>query len=199
MGPLKGHYSDGQTPLDPEQWRDLKIEGLTNRKELDEFEQRNIEQAISSLMIAPPKETEVLTERFLHALHQKMFGKVWKWAGKLRTHETNIGVDWWTIPVAVRMLLDDANFWRQNETFGPDEWAIRIKHRLVSIHLYPNGNGRHSRLFADVLVESHFGRPPFSWGKNLRESEIEIRNRYLKSLREADRGDFQSLIDFSRS
>jgi Fic-DOC domain mobile mystery protein B len=199
MGPIIGGYSEGQTPLDEEHGRGLKIEGISRLSELDEFEQRNIERALLWLLQSPPKKESVLTEPFIRTLHVRMFGNVWNWAGKQRAHTTNIGVDWWTIPIEVRKMLEDADYWHQNETFEPDEWAIRIKHRLVSIHCFPNGNGRHSRLFADVLVESYHARTPFTWGKNRNVSDAETRSAYLQCLRQADRGDFSPLVAFART
>jgi Fic-DOC domain mobile mystery protein B len=199
MGPIIGGYSEGQTPLDEEHGRGLRIEGISHRSELDEFEQRNIERALLWLLQSPPKKGSVLTEAFIRTLHVRMFGNVWNWAGKQRAHTTNIGVDWWTIPIEVRKMLEDADYWHQNETFEPDEWAIRIKHRLVSIHCFPNGNGRHSRLFADVLVESYHGRPSFTWGENRNVTDAETRSAYLQCLRQADRGDYAPLVAFART
>jgi hypothetical protein len=90
-------------------------------------------------------------------------------------------------------------YWIDNKIFLEDEIAIRFKHKLVSIHLFPNGNGRHSRLMADVLISKVFHKPVFTWGMHNKQSDDQIRALYLKSLREADNGNYTKLISFSRS
>lgn len=97
------------------------------------------------------------------------------------------------------MLLDDAILWYKNEVFQPDELAIRFKHRLVSIHCFPNGNGRHSRLMADVIIEKIFGKEVFSWGAGDLSTESQARANYLKAVKAADVDDLKPRIKFSRN
>jgi fido (protein-threonine AMPylation protein) len=101
--------------------------------------------------------------------------------------------------VALRSLIDDASYWIEHNVYEPEEFAIRFKHRLVSIHCFPNGNGRHSRMIADIIVEKIFHQPVFSWGSKNQSDENDSREKYLKALRKADKGDFESLLKFSRS
>ena len=136
-------YKDGQTPLNTEQINGLKIKTIVTQAQLNEFEQANINEALMGLN-SKRKIKDILSEDFVVQLHKRMFGMVWKWAGKLRHTETNIGIEWTKIPIALRLLLDDTRFWIEHQTYGPDEIAIRFKHRLVAIHCFPNGNGRHS-------------------------------------------------------
>jgi Fic-DOC domain mobile mystery protein B len=149
-------YLDGQTPLDEDEKEGLLIPTIATRSELDEFEQQNIEQAVQWSLGRSFKIETVFTEEFICALHKRMYGKVWRWAGEFRKTNKNIGVDKWQIPTELKYLLDDLIYWYTNQTYPPDEIAIRFKHRIVSIHCFPNGNGRHSRLLADIVIEKIF-------------------------------------------
>jgi len=194
-------YEEGQTPLDEDEKDGLLLPSVTTRGELDEVEQRNIEEAIRWTIERRRKFTitEILTEDFVRDLHQKMLGGVWEWAGTFRKSDKNIGVDKYLISVELRTLLDDCKFWIENKTFSEDEIAIRFKHRIVSIHCFANGNGRHSRLIADVIVEKIFGRDVFTWGSSDLIQGGEFRSAYLQALREADNGNYGPLLKFSRS
>ncbi len=97
------------------------------------------------------------------------------------------------------MLLDDCKYWIANQTFTDDEIAIRFKHRIVSIHCFANGNGRHSRLMADILIEKIFKKEVFSWGSANFVKAGDDRKAYLAALHEADRANYKSLIKFARS
>ncbi|QEH43531.1 mobile mystery protein B [Chitinophaga sp. XS-30] len=198
---LAVEYQDGQTPLDEDEKEGLLIPSVTTRGELDEVEQRNIEEAIRWTVQRRKKFTanEVLTEAFVQELHVKMLGEVWRWAGSFRNSNKNIGVDKYQIGIELRILLDDCKYWMDNNIYGSDEIAIRFKHRIVSIHCFANGNGRHSRLIADVIIEKIFGGEVFTWGRQNLVSHNEYRALYLAALRAADRGDFEPLIRFARS
>ena len=128
-----------------------------------------------------------------------MFGKVWKWAGDFRKTNKNIGVDKFFIEQELRKLLDDCKYWIEHKTYPSDEIAIRCKHRMVKIHLFPDGNGRHSRLFADVLVSHVLERPVFTWGGKNLVRKGEARARYLIALRQADMENIEPLLQFARS
>lgn len=175
----------------------LRISSITDRYELDEFEQLNIEKAILWLSRKKLTADQILDEHFIRKLHGEMFGDVWIWASFYRLTNKIIGVDKWQIPSALRMLCEDARYWVAESVFPEDEIAIRFKHRLVSIHCFPNGNGRHSRLVADVIAEKIFYLPVFTWGTQ--SAFPDARATYIQSLRMADRGDIQPLIRFSRS
>jgi Fic-DOC domain mobile mystery protein B len=128
-----------------------------------------------------------------------MFGEVWKWAGSFRQTEKNIRVDWIKISINLKLLLDDTQWWIKNKTYAEDEIAIRFKHRLVSIHCFPNGNGRHSRMMADLISEKNFNAEVFSWGNSNLTEANKVRENYIDALRDADKGDIQPLIKFARS
>ena len=152
---------DAATPLTPEEREALSPSYITLRRELNEAEQANI---LEAEQWAFTRKRDVLSEGFLKNLHKRMFNRVWRWAGKFRRTEKNIGVDPLHIAVNLRQLLDDCHYWIEHVTYPPDETAARFHHRLVSIHPFPNGNGRHGRLAADLLL-TDLDQPRFSWGR----------------------------------
>ena len=187
------------TELTNDERQGLLIKSVNFHTELDEVEQQNIERAVEWTIHTKFRKEQILTERFVKRVHKRMFGDVWKWAGQFRTSEKNIGVPWIQMGIELRNLFEDVFFWIDNETYGGDEIAIRFKHRIVQIHCFPNGNGRHSRLMADIIAESLFGNEPFSWNQSSRLKTEEKRLKYIEALRTADAGDIQPLIEFARS
>ena len=196
---LEFDYKDGQTPLDEEEKEGLKIKSITTQGELDEFEQLNIEKAVEWTIHTKLKPENILTEKFIKDLHKKMYGDVWKWAGEFRRTEKNIGITWTKIGIELKNLLDDAKYWVENKTYSPEEVAIRFKHRIVSIHCFPNGNGRHSRIMADIIMESIFGEEIFTWHQSIMVKADEIRKEYINALRKADNGNITPLIEFAKN
>ncbi len=186
---------DGATPLDPNEREGLRFRHVTTRGELNELEQTNIESGL--LWLGRRRRSDVLTERFMRDLHRRMFGEVWRWAGEFRRTEKNIGVDPFQIAVELRVLLDDARYWAENGTYQSLEAAARFHHRLVFIHLFPNGNGRHARIAADVYLEEYFDHRPIDWaaGQDIQHTNGR-RDAYIAALRAADGGDYEPLIGF---
>ena len=196
---LKLEYEDGQTPLSEEEKDGLKIKTIQTHSELDEHEQRNIERAIEWTIHSKFSAQRILSERFIKELHKKMFSDVWSWAGTFRQSEKNIGVTWIKIGIELRLLLDDTTYWIENKTYPPDEIAIRFKHRLVNIHCFPNGNGRHSRVMADIIIESVFNEEVFSWHHSNMVQAGEVRSKYIAAIRKGDNGNIMPLIAFARN
>jgi len=192
-------YINGQTPLDEDEKDGLLIPTIATRAELDEFEQQNIEEAIQWVLSRSLKAKTILTEQFIRNLHKRMYGNVWAWAGDFRKTNKNLGIDKWQISTALNALLNDTLYWVEHNTFTPDEIAIRFKHRIVSIHCFPNGNGRHSRLMADVIVDKIFKLPVFSWGAGNLVKQSDTRTNYLKAVKEADKNNYALLLSFARS
>ena len=190
--------TSGQTPLDEDEKEDLLITTITTRGELDEFEQLGIEKAIEWTMKRKPGLGQILSTEFVRELHRMMFADIWKWAGQFRTSNKNLGVDKNQIRLDLKNLLDDCRYWMDHNVFVGDEIAVRFSHRIVTIHPFANGNGRHSRLIADILVSHGLGRPHFSWGSINLTAEGVARSAYLIALREADEGRYHSLIEFAR-
>lgn len=188
---------DASTPLTADQKQGLIPSHITLRRELNEMEQSGILEAEGW---AFSRKRDVLDEKFLCRLHKEMFKDVWKWAGEY-SKETgrNIGVDGYKIQTELRQMLSDVSYWIENKTYPPDEIAIRFHHRLVLIHPFPNGNGRHARLAADLLAV-RLGRPRFTWGReSIGTVGSEIRKNYVTSLRAADNHDIAPLLRFARS
>lgn len=195
---LELEYGDGQTPLSEEEKDGLLIKIITTHGELDEHEQLNIEKAIEWTIKTRFKKDQILSPEFIKTLHKKMLGDVWSWAGKFRKSEKNIGVKWITIGIELQALIDDTTYWIAHNSFSPDEIAIRFKHRLVNIHCFSNGNGRHSRIMADIIMESIFGLEPFTWNNSNMVKPDETRRNYINAIREGDKGNIQPLIDFAK-
>jgi Fic-DOC domain mobile mystery protein B len=196
---LELDYVNGQTPLDEEEIAGLLIPTIATRGELDEFEQQNIEQAVQWIMGKTFKPDLIFTEGFIRMLHKRMYLNIWSWAGEFRKTNKNIGVDYWKIASELKILLDDVNYWFKNKTYPPEEIAIRFKHKIVSIHCFPNGNGRHSRLIADIIIEKIFKQPVFTWGETDLTSEGDARTTYLTAVKAADKGDYSLLLQFAQS
>lgn len=196
---LKISYIVGQTPLSEEEQDGLKIQSITTREELDEFEQLNIEKAIQWTFGKKLTPEQLFSEKFIKELHKRMYGEIWKWAGTYRTSEKNIGIKSYLISVELKKLLDDALFWKKNNTYESEELAIRFKHRLVSIHCFANGNGRHSRLMADLIMEKLYQSKFFSWGSSNLVKASTSRINYIKAVKKADQLDIQPLIGFAKS
>ena len=191
-------YGPGQTPLDEDEKEGLLIPTIATKEELDEYEQQNIEEAILWSLTRRFRLRQLFTEAFVKDVHKRMYGNVWAWAGEFRKTNKNIGVDKWQIAGGLKMLLDDAAYWTSNKTHPADEIAVRFKHRIVSIHCFPNGNGRHSRLMADIMAQHVFKQPVFTWGANSADT-TDTRSIYLKALRAADMGNIIPLLTFATS
>lgn len=186
---------EGATPLDPDERQGLKFPHITTRGELDELEQSNIEQGLA--WIARRRRSNIFDDAFVRTLHKRLFGDVWTWAGEYRLTEKNIGIDPIQISVQLRMLLDDARYWAENGVYPPLEAAARFHHRMVQIHPFPNGNGRHARIAADIMLEEVYGHPPVEWASGFDlQADNERRNAYIAALRAADGGDFSPLLAF---
>lgn len=196
---IQYHYIDGQTPIDEDEKGDL-IPSLITREDLDRWEQENILEAREWLMKKSTlSKINIFTESFILDLHKRMFCHVWKWAGKFRKSNKNIGVEHYDVPVQLRHLLDDAKYWLENKTYSTTELAVIFHYRLVKIHPFPNGNGRHARLVADAIIAKHGGKP-LTWGGNFDLTKPDsIRKRYIKALHKADEGDYKPLIKFATS
>jgi Fic-DOC domain mobile mystery protein B len=175
--------------------RDLIPAHISNRHELNEAEQENI---LRGQDWAFSRRRDLLSEKYIRDLHKRILGDVWRWAGKFRTSERNLGHDHWEIPTALRQLLDDTKVWIDLSSYPPDEIAIRFHHRLVQIHPFPNGNGRHARLIADLLV-MQLGGERFSWGSGQLQDPSEVRERYIAALHDADHHHYLPLLTFGRS
>ncbi|MEM7666331.1 MAG: mobile mystery protein B [Pseudomonadota bacterium] len=190
-----GEEPEGATPIDPDEREALKFKHITTRNELDEIEQVNIEQGL--LWLSRRRKSDILDEKFVRDLHKRLFGEVWAWAGMFRLTEKNIGIDPLHISVQLHHLLGDARYWLKHSTFPPLEAAARFHHRLVQIHLFPNGNGRHARILADTYLEEGFGHIPIDWagGADLTKSN-DRRDTYIAALRAADAGEFDALLTF---
>ena len=186
---------DDATPLTPEEREGLIPSHVTLRSELNELEQQNI---IEAEAVVFAQRRNPATEAFSRRLHRQMFGKVWKWAGKYRTSNKNLGVNYYEIQPQLVGVFDNVQYWIEHKTYTPDEVAVRFHRDIVWIHPFPNGNGRWSRLMADLLV-TRFGQPRFTWGGSSLRAPDQTRRIYIDALRLADSHNYDPLLAFARS
>jgi Fic-DOC domain mobile mystery protein B len=193
---VKFTYPPGATPLTDEEALGLRPSGISTHGELNALEAGCI--ASAQLWAHSHKRKDVLSDRFIKKLHEQMLGEVWTWAGEYRKSGKNIGGDAYLIPVEIKNLCDDTEYWIANQTHPWDELGARFHHRLVKIHPFPNGNGRHGRLMTDVLMWNH-DRPLFTWGKSNLVQAGPGRDEYLKAMKAGDDEDFARLFAFVRT
>ncbi len=185
----------GATPLDPDEAQDLIPAHISTQAQLNEWELQNIvEGRIWALHL---RKRDLLTLAFMQRLHHRMFGKTWRWAGKFRSSEKNIGIDPAQIVVHLTELCRDVEAQLEHRAYPVREIAARFHHRLARIHPFPNGNGRFARLMADLLLADR-GDSPFTWGDGDLIAPNEIRRRYIAALRAADANDYGPLFEFVR-
>ncbi len=188
----------GATPLDPEQVKGLRLPFITTQGELNRHEQANILKARRWAMGArSARMPGMLSRKFIEELHWRMFGDVWDWAGRQRTTETNTGVNFAQIGVSLRMIFDDAKYWLEAETYQPVEFVVRLHHRLVATHPFPNGNGRLARFYSDLILVRHFKRERLTWGGGPLGNEDPNRAGYISALQAADNHDYAALLRFA--
>ena len=189
----------GATPLGGEELEGLLPSHLVNRNQLNEWEQQNIASALLWLERQRQRRQRPLEEAWLRRLHREMFGQTWRWAGQYRNSDKSIGIDWRQIRMQLPALLGDIGYQVEYRLETPDQIAVRFHLRLVAIHPFPNGNGRHARLIADVLIEQ-LGAPRFSWGGNRSLVDASgLRQQYITALQQADDGHLDALLAFARA
>jgi Fic-DOC domain mobile mystery protein B len=195
-----GEGPPGSTPLTPDDLAGLLPTWLATQRDLNEAEQANIERAVRWAFTGrrPVKDVgDLLTVTFSAELHKRMFGDVWRWAGQHRKVQTNIGVDANVIGPSMKQTFDDAQFWTEHGTYPVEEIAVRLHHRLVAIHPYPNGNGRETRMLADIYLHV-LGENRLSWGGGGDlVHQTDHRDEYLAALRSADAHDIAPLLQFA--
>ncbi|KAF0133434.1 MAG: mobile mystery protein B [Candidatus Saganbacteria bacterium] len=163
---------------------------ILNRDELNEWEANNILKATKKFLTKSTKFDFSIES--IKEIHKEMFDKTWQWAGKFRTKNYNIGVNWHNIQEELKKLFGDLNYWQKKKTFDLFQQSIRLHHKLVQIHPFVNGNGRHARLAADIFLFSHGQKIPIWPNKSLIE-ETDIRKKYINALKSADTGDYSLL------
>jgi Fic-DOC domain mobile mystery protein B len=186
----------GETPIDD--ISGLKPKGLTTRAQLNAVEARNMRKAVVRyLVIKPSRRQAPFTLEWCYKLHRQMFGEVWRWAGQKRTTELNIGVPFHRIDVDLKNLMADLAFWREKGEMDPIEQVARLHHRAVFIHPFLNGNGRWSRLLANIFQKQSTDKLTI-WPEETVGNASVIREEYLAAVRSGDKGDYNPLIALHR-
>jgi Fic-DOC domain mobile mystery protein B len=191
--------ADGDTPLTPEEERDL-IPSLTTRAQLNQIERLNINEArVWAMRRHQLRRADLVSDAFGRELHRRMFNQVWTWAGQYRQTTRNLGWEVHRIMEGVRNAFDDARAQLEHDSYPLQEVAVRLHHQLVVVHPWPNGNGRHARLIADVLIAAR-GGDRLTWGEGADLTPVgDPRAQYLAALRAADQMNFRPLLEFARS
>jgi Fic-DOC domain mobile mystery protein B len=194
---LKTVYQPGQAQLEKEELGGLKITGITILSEVLPHETKNITKATTwaeKNQFGPEK---IFTEPFLKEIHKRMFCDVWDWAGKYRLGNKTMGVDFKLIRQELKQLFSNTMFWIENESYDPDEIAIRFMHRLLQIQCFPDGNARHAQLMADIVSEHILNGEIFTWGSSLNDPK-QAREKFLDALKKADKGKMDDLLKIAR-
>jgi Fic-DOC domain mobile mystery protein B len=194
---MKIQYAPGATPLDPDEISGLIPTHITNQSQLNEWEAANILKA-EIWLFSGASLGDFLSIAFIKQAHKKMFDDTWAWAGEFRLTEKNIGVSPFKITANLNDLLEDVRYQIIHKSLPMDEIAYRFHHRLVVIHPFANGNGRHARMMADLLL-TQAGQAKFTWGKDSLEKSGSTRKKYIDALRAADKLNYESLAKFVRS
>lgn len=180
----------GATPIDPS---GLLVAGVRSRLDLAIAEARNIRSAVVKYLAAKPsRRSAPFDVPWLLTLHREMFGEVWEWAGQVRSRELNLGIAPHLIRDRLGALVGDLHSWSE---FGHETGlqAVWLHHRAVSIHPFLNGNGRWSRLLANIWLRRH-DAPLTMWPEDSIGGESPVREEYLAAIRSADEGDDSALM-----
>lgn len=187
---LPGPLIPGQTPIDD--LSGLKVKGITTQAELNAHEAENIRKAVLKYLGAKPtRRSAKFDVRWALRLHAEMFGHIWQWAGQPRTQELNIGSPPHQVSVDLLNLLEDLKVW-QKSGMPLQEQAVRLHHRAVKIHPFLNGNGRWSRLLANIWLKLH-GAAPIDWPEAVIGTSSVVRDEYIAAIKAADNHDFAPL------
>jgi len=182
----------GATPIDD--ISDLIPSHITTRSELNEWETTNVLKATQKYL--SERKELIINIDWLKKIHKGMFDETWRWAGNFRQKNYNLGADWHDIPVQLKLLLDDLAFWEKEDKIKIIDRSVRLHHRLVKIHPFTNGNGRHARLVADIYLFNHNQKLP-TWPGEQLINEGDIREQYISALKAADKGNYQPLEKFT--
>jgi Fic-DOC domain mobile mystery protein B len=169
---------------------------ITNKDQLNEWEVNNIIKAAGKYL--GRRKTRAITLEMIKNVHRDMFNETWQWAGQFRRVDLSIGIDWHKINEEVKKLADDIEYW-ENDKKSPTifERSVRIHHRLVKIHPFKNGNGRHARMMSDIFLYSHGHKMPI-WPSHELIIRTNIRDKYIGALAKADKNDYGPLEKLTR-
>jgi len=200
------------TPIEPDDHQFLvpEMKHLITWADVDAEEASNIAKGRAWLIAQHFTLDDLFDTLTLRTIHQRMFGKVWTWAGSVRRRETSIGIDPSQIQTQFEQLVQNFRWRAANADeigFSEEErreLGIRFHTEMVAIHAFVNGNGRHARLVAN-LVDSAMGLgsladPLYPWGARSGLPSAESRKLYLDAIKLAgSRGEYGPLLDIATS
>ena len=190
-------YEAGQSHLDQEELAGLKLVGIKDWTEILNQESKGIAKTVVWTEKNQFSTEKIFTELFIREIHKRMFGEVWTWAGKYRLSNKTLGVEKGLISKELKQLFNNIKFWIESESYDADEITIRFIHRLMQIQCFSNGNARHAKLMADIVIENVFNGDIFTWGESLNDSKLQ-REKFLEALKKADKGKMEDLVKLAR-
>ncbi len=182
---MKFEYMEGATPIDADAALDLLQPQIMTQAQLNEAEQANIFDA--QLWTRTQRHKNVLDEQFIKNVHKRMFGDVWKWAGKFKQtdHQNERFARRGEVGIRLNQLLENTKHRLEHgKPIDRNEWDLfgaEFHHQLVLVHAFANGNGRHAREITDLLFMQQ-GQKPFSWGSASLTEPSSTRSRYIHAL-----------------
>jgi len=190
-------YEAGQSHLDQEELAGLKLVGIKDWTEILNQESKGISKTVVWTEKNQFSTEKIFTELFIREIHKRMFGEVWTWAGKYRLSNKTLGVEKGLISKELKQLFNNIKFWIESESYDADEITIRFIHRLMQIQCFSNGNARHAKLMADIVIENVFNGDIFTWGESLNDPKLQ-REKFLEALKKADKGKMEDLVKLAR-
>lgn len=188
---LIGEIIAGRTSLTVQDLQGLKLPFVKTRAQLSAVEGPNIVSGKQATLTSRKSRVpNMLSVEYLRELHSRMFNDVWDWAAQIPSTElqNEFAASVPGIRPQLSILYADAiEYWLNDKRMTPEEFAVRVHHRVVKIHPFRNGNGRHSRLLADLLLSENFGLETFTWGGSAQLGAGDLyRQPYLEGLKAAD-------------
>ncbi len=182
----------GETPIDDVSG--LLLPEIGTRRQLNQAEAENIALVAAKYLVGRLTEGEApFTFDWMFDLHKEMFGHVWAWSGKPRTCNLNLGCPAHDVEASVLGLVQDISFWGKGP-YSLIEDAALLHYRAVKIHPFLNGNGRWSRMLANIWLRRH-GAEPIMWPEPLIGEVSPIRAEYIAAIQAADRLDYAALVE----
>ena len=125
---------------------------------------------------------DLLNDYFLRDLHTQLYGDIWMWAGRWRQYEVNIGVAPEHIAVELRSAMGNIGYrWERAADWTPRELGVAVHAEAVRVHPFTDGNGRTTRLLADLVFIAAQDPAELQYDWNI------DKRGYIEHLREFDR------------
>lgn len=203
------------TPLTDQEVLELRNTHIKTRNALQLWEADGIRHAEGWAWKKKPK--DLLSQKFLLRLHQRMFGAIWKEAGKfrkdqgLRNQITRLddvledvledALDASSMDIAIRVesLFENARYWLAAQSYPAEEAGARFYCRMLAIQPFQHGTESIARLMTDLVLEILYQRPRFTWGTKTYGMQSESEEAKHRAVRSAEGRNFGPMIVWARS